>query len=127
MFLSTVARKISPVRFAISVDTIIKGCRTKADLENRIASLTSVVDIEAEPGLKKIVEEALGRTDCIEREGGYSLLRIRKHLPEITRLITNDKRLRQIVLPASRGMLLVKTANLDTFYNVCAAAGYLLT
>ncbi|MDE5881380.1 MAG: hypothetical protein K2H60_06585, partial [Muribaculaceae bacterium] len=113
MFLSTVAKQISPIRFKISVESLIKGCRRRSELENRIVSLKSVINTDKEPALQSIVKEALSHTECAEREGGYSLLKLKRNIPGLVELIATNKDLRNMtLLTANRSMVLVKTVNL---------------
>lgn len=127
MFLSTVAKQISPTRFKISLESLMKGCRKKSELENRIISLKAVINIDKEPELLKITKEALSRTECAVKEEGYSLLKLQKNLSGLLELIATHKELRSMtILTANRSMVLVKTINLDKFYAICAANGYLM-
>ncbi|MDE6793932.1 MAG: hypothetical protein K2J63_01345 [Muribaculaceae bacterium] len=127
MFLSTVAKQISPIRFKISVESLMKGCRKRSELENRIVSLKSVINTDKEPALLAIVKEALTHTECAEREGGYSLLKLKRNIPGLVELIATNKDLRNMtLLTANRSMVLVKTVNLEKFYSICAANGYLM-
>ncbi|MDE6337010.1 MAG: hypothetical protein K2L34_10625, partial [Muribaculaceae bacterium] len=127
MFLSTVAKQISPIRFKISVESLMKGCRKRSELENRIVSLKSVINTDKEPALLAIVKEALSHTECAEREGGYSLLKLKRNIPGLVELIATNKDLRNMtLLTANRSMVLVKTVNLEKFYSICAANGYLM-
>lgn len=126
MFLSTIARQIGPSRFKLTVESLMKGCRKKFELENRINSLKTVINFDREAGLSDLVKEALNRTDCVEREGGYSLLKIKKHQKEIISLILNDKGLREIATVTPNKMVLVKTSALDKFFTLCINNGYLV-
>lgn len=126
MFLSTVAKRISPTRFHVSAETLLSGCRRKADLELRINNLKTVIDPENEPAIRKIIDEAISRTGCAERDGGYSLLRLRPDLPGLRDLLISNKELRDMTILAGPTLALVKTHMLDRFHAICAAKGYLM-
>ena len=126
MFLGNVAKKISPTRFRISSETLLKGCRWKAELENRIKNLQVILDPEKEPELKKMIDTALSHTDCAEREGGYSLLKLRPDLPGLREILISDKELREMTILAGPALALVKTSKMDRFNTILASHGYLM-
>lgn len=126
MFLGSVAKRISQTRFRISEETLIAGCKRKSELEQRIMNLRTIVDPEKEPAMKKIIEEAMGHTDCAERDGGYTLIRLRPDLPGLREAILTNFELRKMTILAGPTLALVKTQKLDRFNAICAAYGYLM-
>ncbi|MDE6561191.1 MAG: hypothetical protein K2K75_07415 [Muribaculaceae bacterium] len=126
MFLSTVAKRISPTRFRISEETLLSGCKKKAELEQRISNLRTIIDPEKETSLKKIIDEALTHTDCAQHSGGYTLLKLRSNLPGLRELLLSDKELREMTIMAGPMLALVKTHKMDRFTAICASHGYLL-
>ncbi|MDE7349755.1 MAG: hypothetical protein K2N25_01705 [Muribaculaceae bacterium] len=126
MFLSTVAKRISPTRFHISTDTLLRGCRKKSDLEKRVSNLRTIIDPEKEPALRDIIDEAMRHTDCTKRDGGYSLLRLRPDLPGLRDLLLSNRELREMTILAGPTLALVKTHEMERFNELCAAYGYLM-
>lgn len=126
IFLDKIARRISPTRFRISVNSLIKGCRSKSELEQRISNLRVIIDPDSQPGLKKTVEEALSHTDCAVRDGGYSLLKLRADLPGLREVIMTDKELREMTMLAGPNMALVKTHKMERFNTILASYGFLM-
>lgn len=126
LFLDNVAKRISPTRFRISEETLLKGCKTKAELEQRIKNLRVIIDPEQQPALKKIMEDAMKRTDCAVREGGYSMLRLRPDLPGLRDAILTNHELRQMTILAGPSLALVKTHKMERFNAILAAYGYLM-
>ena len=126
MFLDKVAKRISPTRFRISVESLLKGCRNSADLEQRISNLKTIINPEKEPEAKKIIEEARRHTCCASREGGYSLLRLRPDLPGLRETILTHRELREMTILAGPTLALVKTHKLERFNAICASFGYLM-
>lgn len=126
MFLSKITKRISPTRLRISRASLINGCATKEELDQRIKNLSLIIDPIKEPSLQKIIDEALHHTDCAERDGGYSMLKLRPDLPELRQLILNDKELREMTIMATNSLVLVKTTRLERFYTVCASHGFLM-
>ena len=126
MFLDKVAKRISPTRFRISAETLIKGCRCKKELEQRISNLRTVFDTDKYPAIRKMIDEAMLHTDCAERDGGYSLLRLRGDLPGLRELLLGNKELREMTILAGPALALVKTHRMERFNAICAAAGFLM-
>lgn len=126
MFLSTVAKRISPTRFSISAETLLKGCRRKSEVEQRIKNLQVIIDSEKEPALKKIIDEAMSHTDCAQREGGYSMLKLRVDLPGLREAILTNKELREMTILAGPTLALVKTHKMDRFNTILASYGFLM-
>lgn len=126
MFLSTLAKRISPTRFHISAETLLSGCRRKEELKLRINNLKTVIDPEKEPALRMIIDEAILHTDCVEREGGYSLLSLRPDLPGLRELLLGNKELRDMTILAGPNLALVKTHKMERFNAICAAHGFLM-
>ncbi|MDE5585609.1 MAG: hypothetical protein K2I92_04600 [Muribaculaceae bacterium] len=126
MFLSNVAKRISPTRFSISAETLLKGCATKGELEQRIDNLRTIIDPEKEPALKNIIDEARLHTDCAVRDGGYSLLRLRADLPGLRDAILTNRELREMTILAGPTLALVKTHKIDRFNSILAGLGYLM-
>lgn len=126
MFLANVAKRISPTRFRISAETLISGCRKKAELEQRIKNLRVIIDPEKEPALKKIIREAESHTDCAVRDGGYSLVRLRPDLPQLRETILTNYELRDMTILAGPTLALVKTHKMDRFNAILAAYGFLM-
>ncbi|MDE6291610.1 MAG: hypothetical protein K2M16_08760 [Muribaculaceae bacterium] len=126
MFLGNIGKRISPTRFRISSETLMKGCKTKAELEQRIRNLQVIIDPEKEPVLRKIIDEAVGHTDCATREGGYSLLRLRPDLPGLRDAILSDRELREMTILAGHALALVKTHKMERFNAICASYGFLM-
>ena len=126
MFLSNVAKRISPTRFSISAETLLKGCTTKGELEQRIDNLRTIIDPEKEPSLKNIIDEARLHTDCAVRDGGYSLLRLRADLPGLREAILTNRELREMTILAGPTLALVKTHKIDRFNSILAGLGYLM-
>ena len=126
MFLASVARKISPTRFRISAETLIKGTSSKSELEQRIKNLRMMIDPVKEPAIQKIIDEAMSHTDCVVRDGGYTLLRLRSDLPGLREAILTDRELRGMTILAGATLALVKTHKMDRFNAICAAYGYLM-
>lgn len=126
MFLSNVARRISPTRFSISAETLLKGCSTKGELEQRIDNLRTLIDPEKEPTLKHIIDEAKLHTDCAVRDGGYSLLRLRADLPGLREAILTHRELREMTILAGPTLALVKTHKMDRFNSILAGLGFLM-
>ncbi|MDE5870659.1 MAG: hypothetical protein K2H22_01760, partial [Muribaculaceae bacterium] len=126
MFLATVAKRIGPTRFHISVETLLSGCRSKEDLERRINNLRTVIDPEKEPELRNIIDETISHTDCAERDGGYTLLRLRPDLPGLRELLIGNKELREMTILAGPNLALVKTHKIARFNAICASNGFLM-
>lgn len=126
MFLSNISKKISPTRYHISFESLIKGCVSKGDLISRIDNLKSVIDPLKEPAIQKIIDEAMRHTDCATREGGYSMLRLRPDLPGLRDAILSNKELRDMTILAGPNIALVKTTKLARFHAICASYGYLM-
>lgn len=126
MFLANVAKKISQTRFSISANTLIAGCKNKAELEQRINKLNTIIDPNKQPAMQKIIEEAMKHTDCAVREGGYSLIRLRSDLPGLRDAILTNKELRELTILAGPTLALVKTHKMERFFELCAAYGYLM-
>lgn len=126
MFLNNVSRKISPTRFKISEETLLKGCTTKAELEQKIKNLRVIIEPEKEPALRKMIDGAMSHTDCAVREGGYSLLRLRPDLPGLREAILTNKELREMTILAGPNLALVKTHKIERFNAICAAYGFLM-
>lgn len=126
MFLEKVAKRISPTRFKISVDSLLKGCRNGAELEQRISNLRTIINPEKEPEVRKIIEEAMRHTCCATREGGYSLLRLRPDLQGLREAILTNKELREMTILAGPTLALVKTHKMERFNAICASYGYLM-
>ena len=104
----------------------MKGCKTKAELEQRIRNLQVIIDPEKKPALRKIIDEAVGHTDCATREGGYSLLRLRPDLPGLRDAILSDRELREMTILAGHALALVKTHKMERFNAICASYGFLM-
>lgn len=126
MFLSNVAKRISPTRFRISTESLISGCRRETDLNQRITNLQTIIDPDKEPAIKKIIDEAQRRTDCAQLDEGYSMMRLRPDLPGLREAILSNKELREMTILAGPTLALVKTQRLERFYALCAAYGYLM-
>ncbi|MDE6512272.1 MAG: hypothetical protein K2L00_09325 [Muribaculaceae bacterium] len=126
MFIDRIARRISPTRFHLSVDSLLKGCRNADDLNQRIDNLSSIIDPAKEPALKAIMDEARKHTYCAARDGGYSLLRLRSDLPQFREVILTDKELREMTIFAGPALVLVKTHKIERFNALCASHGFLL-
>ena len=126
MFMNRIAKKISPTRFRISVDSLLGGCRNASDLEQRITNLRTVIDPEKEPALKKLIDDAKEHTFCATRDGGYSLLRLRHDLPGLRELLLTNKELREMTILAGPALALVKTHKMERFNAICAANGFLM-
>ena len=126
MFLDRIATRISPTRFRISSDTLLKGCRNASELDQRTSSLQTIIDPDKEPAIKAIIEDAKRHTYCATRDGGYSLLRIRADLPGLREMILTNKELRELTILAGPTMALVKTHKMERFNAICASYGYLM-
>lgn len=126
MFLEKVAKRISPTRFRISAESLLKGSRNAAELEQRISNLRTIINPEKEPAAMKIIEEAKRHTCCASREGGYSLLRLRTDLPGLREAILTNQELREMTILAGPTLALVKTNKMERFNAICASYGYLM-
>ena len=126
MFLSNVAKRISPTRFSISAKILLKGCASKEELEQRIDNLRTLIDPKKEPALKNIIDEAMRHTDCAVRDGGYSLLRLRSDLPGLREAILANRELREMTILAGPTLALVKTHKMERFNSIMASLGYLM-
>lgn len=126
MFLDRIATRISPTRFRISSETLLKGCRNASELDQRTSSLQTIIDPDKEPAIKAIIEDAKRHTYCATRDGGYSLLRIRPDLPGLREMILTNKELREMTILAGPTMALVKTHKMERFNAICASYGYLM-
>lgn len=126
MFLDKVAKRISPTRFRISVESLLKGCKYKSELEQRIGNLRVILDPEKKPELKKLIDEAMSHTDCAVRDGGYSLIRLRHDLPGLREAILTNQELREMTILAGPAMALVKTHKMERFNTILASYGYLM-
>ncbi len=90
-------------------------------------SLKAVINVDKEPALLKLTKDALSRTECAEKESGYSLLKLKSNQTGLLDLIAKRKELRSMaLLTTNRSMVLVKTADLEKFYTLCAGNGYLM-
>lgn len=126
MFLDKIAKRISPTRFRLTTDSLLKGCLNAAALDQRITNLQSILDPEKEPALKAVIEEAKQHTYCATRDGGYSLLRLRSDLPGLREVILTNKELREMTILAGPTLALVKTHKMERFNAICAAYGFLM-
>lgn len=126
MFLDRITKRISPTRFHISVESLLKGCTNADQLTQRIDNLRTIIDPKKEPALQAIIDEAKRHTYCAAREGGYSLLRLRPDLPGLREAILTNKELREMTILAGPTLALVKTHKLDRFNAICAAYGFLM-
>ncbi|MDE7346386.1 MAG: hypothetical protein K2N48_06570 [Muribaculaceae bacterium] len=126
MFLANVARRISPTRFHISAETLVKGCTKREDLEKRIKNLKVIVDPDKEPALQKIIDDAQRQTACAVRDGGYTLLKLRSDLPGLREVILTDRELRAMTILAGATLAFVKTHKMERFNAICASYGFLM-
>ena len=100
------------------------GCRSRADLEERIRLFRRVVPAKPPAIWEAFLERTLARTSPLEFEPDYLLLKVGAD-EEIRRLLTSDPVLREGVLKAEGLRIAVRRQDLKKLARRLEQFGYL--
>ncbi|MDE6095519.1 MAG: hypothetical protein K2G52_04960 [Muribaculaceae bacterium] len=127
LFLRQISSAIGSHRFRITPLSLIQGCSSQEDLEDRITKLQKLVTPERSETLKTIIEEARKRVGCVEPVNEpYVLFKIKPDIPGFVEFLSTNKEIRENVVFAQNSMILVRHGFLNKFISICNKNGYIL-
>ncbi|MCL4177961.1 MAG: hypothetical protein KJ072_09480 [Verrucomicrobia bacterium] len=116
--------KLAPGRYHLTPKSLVGGCRSRADLEERIRLFRRVVPAKPPAIWEAFFERTLARTSPLEFEPDYLLLKVGAD-EEIRRLLTSDPALREVVLKAEGMRIAVRRQDLKKLDRRLEQFGYL--
>lgn len=127
MMLEQMTEVISPTRFHFTTPALMRNCTRRADLKDRIINLSKIVNPKNYPGLQRLINETLKRTDIGTRiKTTYTIYDLRKDIPHITQLFATDPGLRRLCILAEGGKILIPDYNLNEFKAYLLTLGYMI-
>lgn len=128
MFLKQISTPIGSNRFRITPQSLLQGCSSHSDLDDRIDKLKKLVDVDSSKFLSSIITEASLRVGCIrEVNEEYFLFKLKPGVPGFVEFLSSDEEIRGNTLFVQDGMILVKKAFFSKFMAICRRQGYLLS
>lgn len=128
MFLQQVARRISPTRYLITDENLVKGCDSLESAEKRLENFRNIIDLKECPEIAKTIEIARRRIKSVERRtSNYTVYQLDPAFPELVRLIATDSKIRPNVILAEKGMVMVKNTFLPDFKSICSRHGFIVS
>jgi hypothetical protein len=116
--------KLAPGRYQLTPKSLVGGCRSRADLEERIRLFRRVVPAKPPAIWESFFERTLARTSPLEFEPDYLLLKVGAD-EEIRRLLASDPVLREVVLKAEGMRIAVRRQDLKKLARRLEQFGYL--
>ncbi|MDE5675724.1 MAG: hypothetical protein K2I44_10340 [Muribaculaceae bacterium] len=128
MFLKQISIPIGSSRFRITPQSILQGCASHSDLDDRIDKLKKLVDVDSSKFLRSIIKEASQRVGCIRGvDEEYYLFKLKAGVPGFVEFLSSDDEIRENSLFVQDGMILVKKAFFSKFMAICRHQGYILS
>lgn len=127
IFLQQISIPVGGKRFKLTPESIMKNCDNGQSVEMRIENLKRIVDLEKNPGIKNIVEQVYKRLNCADKVANdYIIFKVKPDLPDLIKLLTTDKEIRENIILAEGGVFLVKNNYLLKLQNKCRTHGFIL-
>lgn len=127
LFITQIATPISSRRYRVTVNSLLKNCSDSADLDSCIRNLKSIISLDDNPILKRMAEEASNRTDLsVPIRESYTLMQLRSNVPGLADAIRNCREIRENVILAEDGILLMEYSFQTRFRELLRQRGYLL-
>lgn len=129
-FLSILKEFSDPVmsnRYHLSDTKLLKGCKSKEDIENRINQLKEYVLGEPGPRIAQHFNQLISRINCVvpSHDGTtYRLFDVKSADRNLLRIITEDNDIVDNTLRVEGSRLLIKSSFVPDFIEKLRAAGY---
>lgn len=121
------ADQVMSNRYRLSDVKLLKGCKSKKDLDNKLQQLTNYVLGKPGPVISEHFKTLSRRFNCVEPTPGgttYRLFDVRPDDPALLRLITEDEDILHNTLRVEGCRLLIKHSYIATFVDKLRRAGY---
>ena len=118
---------ISKNRFETSASSFLANCKSREDVENKIAVFRQFISSELPPLWKQFFDLLLRHCHPLQPDTeSYKHYRLSSDDTELIHLITTDEQLRRLVIRAEGYLILVRQADMRKFEEVLKKHGYLL-
>lgn len=127
MYLQSVCEPLSQTRYRLTPKSLLRNCTSRNEVDARIESLGDIIDLSKHPGILKITEAARQRVGCVVSVANhYRLLRLKPGMEELAGIIAGDRIIREHVILAEGGRMLVEGGFVEELKSICLRHGFLL-
>jgi hypothetical protein len=116
--------KLVAGRYQMTPKSLVRGCGSREDLEERIRLFRRVVSARPPPIWESFFEKTLARTAPLELEPDYIVLKVGEE-EELRRLLASDPTLRECVLKVEGLRIAVRRTDLRKLGKRLEQFGYL--
>lgn len=126
-YLKKIGMPIGPTRYAVSVQTFMKGVKKREDLNERIAGFKEFVGHELPAVWQTLLDRIVASAGSVRIGLGYfTPVQLDPENSELLEFVLHNELISESCVRGENCMLFVPVANLDVIINEFAAAGYLV-
>lgn len=127
IFLSQVCEQIGRNRYRLTVESLVKNCQSAEEVKSRIENLQKILDISEHPSIRMRIEEALRRANSLLHcPNSYKIYRLRPDVKGVAEMIMGIPEIRNNIILAEQGLILVDRGWDVEFRKICSSHGYIV-